>query len=257
VDEDSPWRTRSYLWIGAFVALGLAVLAGLALLLTRPSRLATPEGVAEAYEQNSAMRETLAALRVHYPAEHRAMLARVAAAVRESGPRAGSRAGYLFLQNLLVAKGNAIASAPDRQLVRLAGLQAELAQSLRDRDVALCARFAVSDLGQQARLSPDLERLLGRLSAAQIMAARLGETSGRRPRPPLSEADGGALLAQIRSVDSGAARMIEDGSIARASPAQQCHAGVILYRAIADLPPAISANVMAALILQNMRSRAR
>jgi hypothetical protein len=257
VDEDGLPRSRSHLRIGAFVLLGLVVLAGLALLSMRPSRLATPQGVAEAYDQSPAMRETMAALRTHYPAEHRAMLARVAATVREKGPRAASYAGYLFLQNLLVAKGEAIASAPDRQLVRLAGLQAELARLLRDRDVALCARFTVSVLGYQANLGPDLERVLGRLVAAQIEAARLGETGGRPPRPPLSEADGAALVAQVRSMDGGVAAMMEDGSIQRAAPARQCHAGVVLYRALADLPPAISANLMAALVRQNMRERAR
>jgi hypothetical protein len=257
VSEEGPSRSRSSLRIGAFVVLGLVVLAGLALLLMRPSRLTTPEGVAEAYDRNPAMRETLAALRIHYPAEHRIMMARVAAAARDGGRSAAMRAGGVFLQNLLVAKGNAIASAPDRLLVRLAELQAELAQMLRDQDVALCARYAVSNLGYQTQLSPDLERLAGRLAAAQIEAARLGETGGRRPRPPLSEADGAALMAQVRSVDGAVATMLEDGSVQSAAPARQCHAGVVLYQAISDLPPAISANVMAALILQNMRSRAR
>jgi hypothetical protein len=257
VDEDGPPRARFSLRIGAFVVVGLVVLAGVALLLMRPSRLTTPEGVAEAYDRNPAMRETLAAMRRHYPAEHRAMLDRVAAAAREGGRDAASRAGYLFLETLLVAKGNAIASAPDRQLVRLAELQAEMALLLRDQDVALCARFAVSDLGHQARLSPDLERLIGRVSAAQIEAARLGETGGRRPRPPLSEADGAALMAQVRSVDGAVATMMEDGSVERAAPARQCHAGVVIAQAVSDLPPAISANVMAALIREDMRRRRR
>jgi hypothetical protein len=73
----------------------------------------------------------------------------------------------------------------------------------------------------------------------------------------LSQADAAALMAQLRSLDGAVATMLEDGSVQRAAPARQCHAGVVLYQAVSELPPAISANVMVALIRETMRSRPR
>lgn len=161
------------------------------------------------------------------------------------------------MRNFMVSKTDALINAPDAELVRLGRANYALVRALRDSDVGLCAVYVSRGFGEGVRPPPAAVERLGELSRLQIRAARAGETAKRPPRPPLSEEEYAAWLAAMESADPVLARMISDGSIERAPPERQCAAGIVLYRAAAELPEALSASVNAHLFRASLEGAGR
>lgn len=232
------------------MALMLIFAAGLALFILVPPLLeGRPNDIAAALDDNPDIRQTIAALRAHYPGEHRALVERLAQRSRNGDDQpALDREAAAFLRDFMAAKAGLIASAPDAQLRDIAIAYAELMRLLRARDTDLCARFVTNRMPERARPPRIVTVRLDRIAALRIGAARAGESGAWPPRSGIGLEDRRAWFARIREIDAASAALLADGPIERASPAQQCGAGLALYQAAAELPPAQSANVMAGLL---------
>jgi hypothetical protein len=210
-----------------------AVLAALLLLPGLLDRSGTAEGAAAALDRNPDIRQTIAALRTHYPDDHRALAERLAARARDGADQpALDRETAAFMQAFMAGKAGAVAAAPVAERRAIAAAYAALIQSLAVRDPAMCARFVTNAIPAEARPPRAILVRLDRIAALRIRAARAGEHS---PRPPAAE-DGDALLARVARADPESAALLGGGEIGRAPAAAQCRAALALYRAAAAAP---------------------
>lgn len=132
----------------------------------------------------------------------------------------------------MAGKGGAIPAAPEAMIRDIAAAYVELIGSLDARDPALCARFVTGRL-EGARPSRATLVRLDRIAALRIRAARAGED---RPAPGPSEEDRRALIAEAARIDPASAALLAGNGLDRASPAEQCRAGLAIYRAAASAP---------------------
>lgn len=210
-----------------------AMLAALLLLPGLLDRSGTAEGAAAALDRNPDIRRTIAALRAHYPDQHRALAERLAARARDGADQpALDRETAAFMQAFMAGKAAAVAAAPVAERRAIAAAYAELIHSLAERDPALCARFVTDAMPAAARPPRAIVVRLDRIAALRIGAARAGERSGR---PPALE-ERSALLARVARADPESAALLGGGAIDRAPPAAQCRAALALYRAAATTP---------------------
>lgn len=193
-------------------------------------------------------------LKTSYPGDYREMIDRVAEAHRTGGRQASSREAFFFMRGFMTSRVDHIASAPDRDLVQVAGAYVRVVEALRDSDVPLCAQFVMLGFSPGARPPRTVVEQLNNASVLQIRAAKAGERSGRQPRRELALVDTQAWFAEIRRLDAGAAAAIEDGSLGGRTPAEQCQAGLALYRGVTALPAPRAANVIAQLIRQSLQT---
>lgn len=209
---------------------------------------AGPRDVVARVESMPETAELVTAFRTEYPVDYRQFSVVLAVASRRGGDEAAAHDGFLFLRRFMAAKEDAVANAPEAQLVSLAEAYLALARLLRAEDVGACAQLAATGFRPGQRVSPAVVAVLSRLGALQIRAARAGENGLGEARGPLSGADTGAWVRRMWAIDPAAAALVRSASLATASPARQCDAGVVAYQAAAELPDAVAANVMAELI---------
>lgn len=235
----------------AALALVLIFAAALALFLLAPpllDRSRTPDGIAAALDGNPDIRQTIAALRTHYPNEHQALIERLAARAQGgAGQPALDREAALFMQAFMAGKAGAIAAAPDGTMRDIGAAYVGLIRALAARNPETCARFVTGRMAQDDYPPRALTVRLDRISALRIRAARAGEAGGRRPRAGLSAEDRRAWFERMESIDPASAGLLAGGALEGAPPPAQCRAGLLLYRAAAELPPAQGANVIASL----------
>ena len=178
--DEEPFQETVSRRIAKVVGVGFAIFCfALALAVSRPRdpAPAPPIDVLAALEQDPDMRELFLALRTEYPADYRALRTTLAAAARQRGTAGAVRDGFLFLQRFAAAKRDAMASAPEAQLVALAEAYLALARLLRDHDVALCAQLSTGFRPGESS-PPGALRLVSLVGALQ---------SGRpRPENPAS-----------------------------------------------------------------------
>ncbi len=233
------------------LVLVLVFAAALALFLIVPpllDRSQTPDGIAAALDGNPDIRQTIAALRTHYPREHRALIERLAARARDGADQpALDREAALFMDAFMAARAGAIARAPDASLRAIALAYAALIQSLGARDPALCARFVANRLPEGVEPPRAVTVRLDRISALRIGAAREGERGAGPPRAAPDAEERSAWFARIARIDAESARLLTGGAFERAPAAAQCRAGLVLYQAAAELPPAQAGKVIAGL----------
>jgi hypothetical protein len=217
----------------AALVLVLVFAAGLALLLILPAwldRSGTPEGVAAALDGNPEIRQTIAALRAHYPADHRRLTERLAARARAGADQpALDREAAAFMEIFMAGKTRAIAAAPAAERRAVALAYADLIERLAARDPALCARFVTGTMPPRARPPRVIAARLDGIAAVRIRAARAGERAGGRP----VRLDRRALFDRVEQSDPALAERLSRGTIAQATPAEQCRAALLLYRATA------------------------
>lgn len=234
------------------LALVLVFAVGLALFLLVPpllDRSRTPDGIAAALDGNPDIRQTIAALRTHYPGEYRALIERLAARAQAgAGQPALDREATLFMQAFMATKTGAIASAPEARLRDIAHAYVELIRTLGARDPETCARFVAGRMPEGAEPPRAVTVRLDRISALRIRAAREGERGRRPPRAGPSEADRNAWLARMTRIDPASAALLAGRALEHAPPAAQCRTGLLLYRAAAELPPGQAGNVIAGLL---------
>jgi hypothetical protein len=252
--DPDPHRRRTSIFI-IFGIIGGALLIGAAIFLWPQRSVATAEGVEAELQRNPALRDTTQALKANYPAEYQALLQRIAAAGRDRGRRAAGDEVGRAMRAFLATKGNALASAPARELQRLAGAQLSLVRALRQENVVACTQFVMNGLRDANRLSQGTVALISRVSVLQVEAARAGERSGLRPRARPSEADVRLWLARIRAIDPVAATDIESESFERASADRQCRGGVALHQALTELPAETAATIMSLLLREAIAQR--
>lgn len=251
---DEPVSRRAKI-IGGILLLVFIVAAAASLVLLGHGRgPKTPADIEALIERSPPDREAMEALKANYPADYRRLLEDAAQAGREHGQQAAAQEAALFMRRFIRSKLDAISAAPDRELQRMGGGQLELIQALREADVTLCARFAISGPPPGQRMPPGALPVLGRLSVYTIEAARAGEQPGRTPRTTLSDEDGRAWLAAMREIDPEVAREIETNTVERQPPAAQCRAGVVIYQAVTRLHGHASANVTAYLVRESINT---
>lgn len=210
-----------------------------AFLLGRGS---TPQSVEARFAERVDLAETAGAFRETYPDDYAAFLARIAAVTDAEGRAAADRAAIGDIREFLAARSEAISNAPAADLHALGGAIAAVAERLQQAGPEPCAQFVTQGVPDPARLPPAATQAVGRMNALMFRAARAGEGAAA-PRGGLAREDVAAWLAAMERLDPA----LPDRP-PPADAAQQCHSGVIAYRAAAGLPEAQAANVAAHLI---------
>ena len=208
----------------------------------------TGEDVAAEIHRNPLLRSAYAEFRANYPREYRAFMDRLAVVANTEGRAAADRESHDLMRAFITAKIEAIASAPDEDLMSVARAEASVLDALSETDTALCGQYAIAGFSYGVRLPPAVMAELVELTRLTIRAAHWGESRRRVVRGPLSREDAAAWFAGIEEIDAGLASKISDGSITRSPPQEQCAAGVALYRAVTALPDQVGARVMAHLL---------
>ena len=188
------------------------------------------------------------AFRTHYPNDYWALLERTARA----GPSVPPDALFEGFRSFIDSKAEAVASAPEADLLALAAANLSTFETMQRDDVALCGQVFVSGLRPGQIPPAAIAHEIDRAAALQFQAARRGEDGGAAPRPPISEAERAIWIERMRLIDADAAALVLSG--VETAPAEaQCRAAITLYRAAAELPPELAARVTADLV----RSAAR
>jgi hypothetical protein len=143
----------------------------------------------------------------------------------------------------MITKVDAIVSAPDAELRAGAAADLAAAQSLQRSDVALCAAFMGDGLPPGSRPSAEAMALIDHAAALRLRAAHAGEAL-RMPRIS-SVAASRAWMTRLAANDAASAALISSRRIEGSPPEQQCRAGIALYQAALDLPPAQGGEVIA------------
>ena len=253
-DSFSDGRMR----VAALFLPGGIVLAILAVLLAfAGSSPVTPEEVAAELAATPGLAEPLGMLHRHYPDEYRDMLARLTAAGRQRGREGMTREGYYFMRGFMTTKADAMTRAPDALLDRLADDYLAMMETLAHLDARACAEATMTGLAVETHVPPRAATAIGRIATQQIRIARAGENGALPLRAPPSQADLQAWRERIEAIDPGSAVLFERDAVALAPPERQCRAGIVLFRAITELPPETSATIMAHLLRQPAEERPR
>jgi hypothetical protein len=230
MDAGAGMSRRTRILIALAAGLGIVLLIGLALSLRGEGRRhATQDEIAAIFGSDPKRRPWAVPLRTYYPREYRNMLDRVGAASVAGGADAASRAEESFIEDFLARKIDAIASAPDAQLLEIASAKAEMFRRDRDcnpTDVPYVDRWTAPVMAHN------------RVTALEIAAAHAGETSGRRPRRRASPADYEALRARMEARDPELMRAIPNEP-SSSDTREQCRYSLLMYQAMAELPPPV------------------
>lgn len=168
-------------------------------------------------------------LRTYYPSEYSDLVDRVGAASLAGEANAGNRAEESFIDDFLARKIDAIVSAPDAQLLEIVSAMAETLRTDRD------CNPGVTDADTWTVQLTGRSRVVG----LEIAAAHASETSGRRPRRRAGPADFEALRAWMEAMDPELARAT------LATPELQCRHDLLIFRAMAELPPPVGPVIVA------------
>ncbi|MFZ1744026.1 MAG: hypothetical protein WAT93_14330 [Pontixanthobacter sp.] len=150
----------------------------------------------------------------------------------------GLALGREWLTGLESKHGAAIKFAPEQSLTKLVHSTVDLIVVFEDRDQQSCAKLALGDSFDTSSMSPRIQSALQRNKVDRIRAMAGGIKTPVTRTDPM-DADFAALFAGMRAL--GASERImdlltDDRKLAAASPRDQCTIGVILYRAMAQLP---------------------
>ena len=255
-DQESPFTPRRMASALGGIVVVILVIAlrsgsgdnGKGVLDSLINRSATVEQAEAELDRDPRTRSMAAAFKRHYPAEYDQFLQRVVAAANQRGQLAARREAFSFMERFVLSKVPHIANAPEAEVNRLGRASLALSEALRDADVQLCARFQMDGLNADDQIPPSVIPAMMRVNVEQFRAARRGEDAKGAGRGPLSQADAAAFLARLEAIDAEIAEKVADESLVRATPQQQCDAGLAIYQAALDLPPAQSANVIAELL---------
>lgn len=189
------------------------------------------------------------AFKVYYPEDYDEILNEISETYRStmSDDEAGERVFYL-MRDWVVQKKSAILQAPDRELARLADIQARLVASLRTENVRTCADFGMSGIRPNTDLSEPTVLILSESAAQMLRAAYMGETAPvNRDLNTVADHHWGTFLEEIRSngTSERIVSMLGSSDLTTASTNDQCEVSVALYQALADLPDDDSALLMA------------
>ncbi|MEA3011699.1 MAG: hypothetical protein QOD42_244 [Sphingomonadales bacterium] len=242
MDAGAGMSRRTKILIALAVGLGI-LLIGVAVSVRRGD--ATRDGIAADLESDPTSRQWVAALRTYYPREYSDLVDRVSAASL-AGADARNRAEQSFIDDFLARKIDAIAAAPDAQLLEIASAKAETLR--RDHE---CNPTAVIDADTWT--APEIAR--SRVTALEIAAAHAGETSGRRPRRRPGPADYEALYARMEARDPELMRAMPNGASSSETPERQCRYDLLMDQAMTELPPAVGAVIVVAVLRPPEASR--
>jgi hypothetical protein len=258
-DDPGPRSEAAFRRVGPFVGLGLLFMLLLVLIVglarTRHSTPTTPEEVAAEIESRPATRESAIALRTHFPNDYRAMLRRLAAAGREGGREGLAREGACFMQAFYARKAGAMASAPDAELDQVADAMLALLRGLRGRNDPLCGQMVTHHFDFSASLPDEAMPAGNRMSMTMILTAHAGETGRGRRRGTPTQADLAALMERAEAIDPRVTATMEEGAMERSTPPQQCAVFLALIQAATELPPPVTANIMAGAFLEAGREQ--
>lgn len=218
----------------------------------------TPAQVGAAIEAIPQGRETFVAFREYYPDAYRQFLERMAQGINGGGTSADvEREAFQFMRAFISSKAEAIASAPEQDLIQLSNAYLELARALQGYSVPLCAQFGATGFSPGVRFSPEILTILNRINLLQIAAAGHADRGQRVARTPNDQADREAFIERLWAIDPTSGQILTSGGLAAAPPEQQCRVTVAIYQAVHDLPPARSAAMSANLLRATLRSPAQ
>jgi hypothetical protein len=155
------------------------------------------------------------------------------------------------LVRLLRGKKAAILGAPDNNLAAIASARAIMISRLAVTDLKTCASYSQFAISPGWETDEDAMRLAAVIDSALLRAAHAGENAPSIARTARLDPETIATLnaAAARRGMTPAQMIIqrnENRIGLRESDRTRCIAGMLYFRAVADLPPADSAKVIAA-----------
>ena len=244
-------RSRLALAMAAVAALSTAALGGCELLKSNEQRWE------ETIAQDTPEGEAFRTFKAKFPADYERVKAEILAAAESNATEAQlAERGALAVQEFSVRNVEHTANGPAADLHRLAELNRDVIVSLQAANQEQCARFGLSGLRPGEQVDEKTQALINRAFRIQIEATAAGKANPVR-RGEITSADAQKLAQQMRSAGVPE-RILEllGGAINTAPQADQCTAGVAIYRGMASLPPEDSAKWIATIMRDMARAQA-
>lgn len=241
---------RQFVIVGGFLALLIAV-ASVVFHVTTMADYASRTDTETAVQQRPRIAATATALKQMYPAAHAKIMSEQLGKVEieqlDTRLVGGFQSG---LSTFLRSKKAVILRAPDAPLAAIATARSTMISRLAVTSIGACAsysQFAISPGWEAEDVS---KSLASDVDVALLRAAKAGEgQSGVARGEPLDAPTQAALnAAAVRRGMTAAQRTIqrnENRIGLRESERTRCIAGMLYFRSIADLPPAMAATVIA------------
>lgn len=199
---------------------------------------------------------TYRALRSYYPNEFRRLIDLLVDTYNRRGVVAARQAGFDFMLRFMVSKAPSIARASDADLIDVVRVNLALLEHLQGSDPAACARILSTGPTPDMRMTPALLARLNAVNETQLRAASRGEADPTTDRGAMTADDFAALGTRLMDLDPEIATLVAEDRLPQSTTAQQCSAGVLMFRAIADMPLGQAARFIAATMLAAAAARA-
>lgn len=211
----------------------------------------SPQSVRAQYETDPTMGEMFRAVRDDYPDEYARLVAITVegSEAKRSDPEMKQR-GFDEMRSFVRTKLPMIERAQAADLRGVALAYAVLMHALQRDDTGLCARFATSGFRAADTLPADATKAMVHVNALQIHAMRHAEASPAPARDALAQPDAVAFMAAVAKENPAALPLLRNqAKLNGASDQDKCAVGIAIYDAVASLPEAQAANLIAYLIV--------
>lgn len=197
--------------------------------------------------------ELYVVLKEEFPEDYGRFKTEMISVVQRGGDSSeGFDMGRRFIRQFLVAHRSEFTRSPEAELLRARDLNIRTIELLAGESDELCAHFAMSGLRQDDRPSSRTLKRMAQAGVAQLRAIAAGRDNPT-PRDEPTEQDSNQFIASLSSAgltDAEIDMFLAGGPALEAQPIdRQCEMGLALYRGLADVPPAASARLSAALLI--------
>ena len=151
---------------------------------------------------------------------------------------------YAFTRRFMAERTDALVHAPDDNMQAMIEADSSLMAHLQATNVELCAIHAMTGIGPNDQLSPEIEALMSTSGARRLEAVRAGLDQPQQ-RADVAEDDILALRDAMEEagVSDQAITTFLEGDPATLSAQDQCDSTVGLYRALEALPDEQAARI--------------
>jgi hypothetical protein len=249
--DSEPSNSQRLRVIGLIVAMVVLVLVTMYAPWSKIAGgwLWSPERIEKAMLSNPDVAPMMRELKADFPAAFADMVSRYSIIMRDGGTMKEAEADLEGqMRSFVRSKTMAIAASPDEALVTLAKARAKMIAGIQARDVHDCAAIAS---GKSEALDRYTD-LIAPTSRLMIAAAHQGElTPVRRNSSSLSPGD--VALLRISAIALGMTEaqfrlMDSPYAMNNATDADQCAVNVFMAKAVAKMPPSLSAQVTAIMV---------
>lgn len=216
----------------------------------------TPQKVEQALKEDRQLYPAIQVFKSRYPDIYNNFLNEISNSAKNSASkREIEQISFNFMRNFIKSKSNSIAFSSSESLTKINTAQLELTNQLKSDDIILCSQFVMTGFKPGTILSESAKTKVANSTVAMLEAAFSGDANPtERNVTELSDADAVALIDAMKSAGTPDHIVTSLGVLGTASTADQCDAGVGMYRAVAALKGEQAARLSAFFVLQSLKA---